>query len=161
MASTASRRKVAEETYAALRRLMGLLHGRMRTGVARGQITLPQMFLLRYLAERRTATPKELAAKFGVTPGNVTGLVNKLEGAGLVTRTRTRADRRVVELRPTAKAVRRLRAAHAAAVESLLDAFQNWSTEEIVRLKTMLDRLLAARVEQTAPSRKRTRAPRS
>jgi DNA-binding MarR family transcriptional regulator len=119
------------------------------------------MFLLRYLAERRTATPKELAAKFGVTPGNVTGLVNKLEGAGLVTRTRTRADRRVVELRPTAKAVRRLRAAHAAAVESLLDAFQNWSTEEIVRLKTMLDRLLAARVEQTAPSRKRTRAPRS
>ena len=145
MTRTSPRWRVAEVTYEALRLLNMGLHGRMRSGLAARGMTLPQMFLLRFLIERGTATPKELAAKLGVTPGNVTGLVNKLEVAGLVTRTRTRTDRRVVMLRPTAKARRGAEAAHAAAVEGLLNAFKDWSTEEIVELRTMLERLTAGR----------------
>jgi len=155
MAKASSRRMVAEETYGVLRRLMMGLHGRMRGGLAARGMTFPQLLLLRFLVERGTATPKELATKLGVTPGDITGLVNKLEDAGLVTRTRTRADRRVVELRPTAKARRRIEAAHAAAVESLLEAFGEWSTEEIVDLKSRLERLTATRFAGPRP-----RAPR-
>ena len=139
--SSAFRRQVAEETYQHLRRLMGVLHGRVRRRLLEAKMTLPQMLLLRFLVERGTATPKELAAKLGVTPGDITGLVDKLEASGLVTRERTRADRRVVVLKPTARAKRGAEATHRAAVESLLDAFQHWSTDEIVTLKAMLERL--------------------
>jgi DNA-binding MarR family transcriptional regulator len=155
MAKTSPRWRVAEETYEVIRRLNMGLHGRMRSGLAARGMTLPQMFLLRFLIERGTATPKELATKLGVTPGNVTGLVNKLEAAGLVTRTRTRADRRVVELRPTTKARRGAEAAHAAAVEGLLDAFKDWTTQDIVKLRTMLERLTAGRFMPTYPKDKR------
>src|SRR5467141_1884677 len=141
MTRTSPRWRVAEETYEALRRLNIGLHGRMRSGLAARGMTLPQMFLLRFLIERGTATPKELAAKLGVTPGNITGLVNKLEAAGLVTRSRNNKDRRVVELRPTAKAKRGAEAVHAAAVEGLMAAFKQWSTREILGLKALLERL--------------------
>ena len=137
--------QVVEETYDNLRRLMMGLHGRTRSGLAARGMTLPQMFLLRFLIERGTATPKELAAKLGVTPGNVTGLVNKLEAAGLVTRSRNNDDRRVVELKPTAKAKRGAEAAHTAAVEGLMGAFKHWSTGQITNLKTMLERLTEER----------------
>jgi len=155
MAKTSPRWRVAEETYEVLRKLNMGLHGRMRSGLAARGMTLPQMFLLRFLIERGTATPKELAAKLGVTPGNVTGLVNKLEAAGLVTRARTRADRRVVELRPTARARRGAEAAHAAAVDGLLEAFKDWSTQEIVTLRTMLERLTAGRFISPPPRERR------
>jgi DNA-binding MarR family transcriptional regulator len=136
------RRKVVEETYNVLRRLMMGLHGRMRRGLTERGMTLPQMFLLRFLVEKGTATPKELAGRMGVTPGNITGLVNKLEAAGLVTRSRGNKDRRVVELRPTGKAKRGVEAVHAAAVEGLMGAFERWSTDEIQRLKTALERIV-------------------
>ena len=141
MAKTSPRWQVVEETYDNLRRLMIGLHGRTRSGLAARGMTLPQMFLLRFLIERGTATPKELAVKLGVTPGNVTGLVTKLETAGLVTRSRNNEDRRVVALKPTAKAKRGAEAAHAAAVKGLMGAFKDWSTREIADLKRMLERL--------------------
>ena len=141
MAKSSPRWQVVEETYDVLRRLMMGVHGRVRSGLAAKGMTLPQMFLVRFLIEKGTATPKELAERLGVTPGNITGLVNKLEAAGLVTRSRNNKDRRVVELRPTAKAKRGAEAVHAAAVEGLMAAFKQWSTREILGLKALLERL--------------------
>jgi len=141
VAKSSPRWKVVEETYDVLRRLMMGVHGRVRSGLAAKGMTLPQMFLVRFLIEKGTATPKELAERLGVTPGNITGLVNKLEAAGLVTRSRNNKDRRVVELKPTAKAKRGAEAVHAAAVEGLMGAFKQWSTDEILGLKALLERL--------------------
>lgn len=120
---------------------MAGMHGRMRPCLAEHDMTPPQMFLLHRLNERGSATPKELAAMLGVTPGNITGLVNKLEAAGLVTRSRDNPDRRVVELRPTGKARQRMEAIHAAAVESMMGAFEEWPTKDILSLKALLGRL--------------------
>lgn len=141
VSASTPRRQVVEETYKALRRLMADMFGRMRSGLDEHGMTPPQMFLLRLLIEKGTATPKELAARLGVTPGNITGLVNKLEAAGFVTRSRDNRDRRVVALRPTEKAKRRVKAMHAAAVEGLMGAFEEWPTEDIRRLKAFLERL--------------------
>ncbi len=138
---SSTRRQVVEETYDALRRLMAGVHSRMRIGIP--GLTLPQMFVLRFLTEKGTATPKEVAARLRVTPGNVTGLVSKLEAAGLVTRSRNNKDRRVVELRLTAKARRKAEAIHTTAVEGLMRAFEGWSTQDILTLKALVERLVA------------------
>lgn len=132
-----------EETYKALRRLMADMFGRMRSNLDEHRMTPPQMFLLRLLIEKGTTTPKELASRLGVTPGNITGLVSKLEAAGFVTRSRDNRDRRIVALRPTAKARRRMKAVYAAAVEGLMGAFEDWPTNDIKRLKAFLERLAA------------------
>ncbi len=115
----------------------------MRAGLAKHGMTLPQVFLLRLLMERGKATPKELAGLVGVTPGNVTGLVTKLEASGLVIRSRDDRDRRVVHIRPTSKARRGMASMHAAALQSLAVAFEEWPTQDILRLQALLERLAA------------------
>ena len=137
-----SRRQVVEETYVVLRRIMSDMFGRMKTGLAKQGLTPQQMFLLRIMMKKgKPETPKELAQRLGVTPGNITGLVTKLEKAGFVTRAHDSRDRRSVVVKPTAKAKRDVEAMHTAVVESLMGAFETWSTLDIRKLAALLDRL--------------------
>ena len=143
--ASSSRRQEVEETYVALRTIMSDMFGRMKAGLAERGLTPQQMFLLRIVMKKGHETPKELAQRLGVTQGNVTGLVNKLQAAGFVTRSRDKRDRRSVVLRPTAKARRHIEAMHAAVVESLMGAFDDWSSQDIGKLKALLGRLATKR----------------
>ncbi|MDP4333669.1 MarR family transcriptional regulator [Curtobacterium sp. A7_M15] len=55
-------------------------------------------------------SPARLGQLIGMTSGSVTVLVDRLEGAGLIARSREHTDRRRVTLRPTAAAEDRARA---------------------------------------------------
>ncbi len=59
-------------------------------------LSMHQMMFLKYLERRITCTPSEIAQQFGITLGAVTGFVDRLYKLGLITRTRSEADRRVV-----------------------------------------------------------------
>jgi MarR family transcriptional regulator, organic hydroperoxide resistance regulator len=122
----------------------------------------PQVWVLRILKERGGATPKELAEVMCVTPANITGLVAKLERHGFVTRKRDRKDRRVVRLEATPKALKGLEAMQKAALASATEAFENWSTNDILALKTMLARLGKDAAEKTKAdvTQERPRRPR-
>jgi len=136
-----SRRAAIEETFRTLRRVMAQLQGCMRATFAEEGMSVGQMILLRVLIHRGSATPKELAEALSVTTGNITGLVDKLEAAGLVTRTRSEEDRRVVHVELTAKARQRFRKVQRASVDMLSEAFEGWTLLEITQLQDLLERL--------------------
>lgn len=55
-----------------------------------------QIYFLKYLQRRKVCTPSEIAREFGITLGAVTGFIDRLYKLGLVSRTRSETDRRLV-----------------------------------------------------------------
>ena len=137
------RARAIERTAGSFRQAAGAMFATWRRVAQERGASPPQVWLLKVLTERGGATPKELAEVMCVTPANITGLVAKLERHGFVTRQRDRKDRRVVRLQPTPKALAGLQAMRKAALESATEAFDGWSTAEILRLNDMLERLAA------------------
>ena len=64
-------------------------------------LTPPQIHGLLWLGAEGPLTMGELARRVGITEKTITGLVDRLERAGLVERERDTADRRVVRVRLT------------------------------------------------------------
>ncbi len=89
-----------EEAVTALRiRLMATMHHL----VSAGQITVPQLTALDILVKKGKCTMGQLTSELRLTTGAVTNLVNRLYQAGLVRRTRSPHDRRVVLVSATAR----------------------------------------------------------
>jgi DNA-binding MarR family transcriptional regulator len=69
--------------------------------LARGKVSFPQYLLLGYLAQQKHLTMTEIAAKMGHTTAAATGLVDRLEKLGYVSRTHASDDRRKIEVQIT------------------------------------------------------------
>ncbi|MCW2719214.1 MAG: hypothetical protein QOG20_1531 [Pseudonocardiales bacterium] len=69
-----------------------------RSLAAAGDVTLPQYRALVVLATRGPQRGTDLAEALGVNPSSATRLLDRLARAGLVRRTRLRADRRAVRV---------------------------------------------------------------
>jgi MarR family transcriptional regulator, organic hydroperoxide resistance regulator len=61
-------------------------------------LSVPQCDVLTTLTEAEGVSQQELAKRLYVTKGNISGLLDRLEGAGLVERRSTAADRRQYEI---------------------------------------------------------------
>ena len=93
----------AEEIFSSLRSIFRatLLH--YRELEHRYHLTGPQMVLLRKLYQRGPSSPGELARDVFLSQATVTGILDRLETAGLVDRKRENADRRRVTVHLTEK----------------------------------------------------------
>ena len=69
--------------------------------LARGKVSFPQYFLLGFLALQKHLTMSEIAAKMGHTTAAATGLVDRLEKLGYVSRMHASDDRRKIEVQIT------------------------------------------------------------
>ena len=78
-------------------------------------LTPTSMGLLEALDRREGLSHRELAARLGLTPGTLTPVVDALEEAGSIRRTRDRRDRRIVRLSITSTGRDRIRDASASA----------------------------------------------
>jgi DNA-binding MarR family transcriptional regulator len=76
-------------------------------------------------------TAGDLAARAHVTTGAVTGILNRLERAGYVTRRADPADRRRVRVAAVPAAVTRVEAVYAGHYKRLTDLFAEYSAEEL------------------------------
>ena len=66
-------------------------------------LTVPQVKSLFFIANQSTTNSTKLAAALGVTPANVTGIIDRLVEHNLVSRLGDPDDRRVLVLRVTGK----------------------------------------------------------
>ena len=66
-------------------------------------LTIPQLKSLFFIANRGSTNFTKLASALGVTPSNVTGIVDRLVEQGLVSRQENPEDRRMLMLRVTDK----------------------------------------------------------
>ena len=86
----------SEEIFELVVALSRRLQGDLEAALARLDLTPPQAMLLRQLGD---AMPmKDAAGRLHCDPSNVTGIVDRLEGRGLVERQSTAGDRRVKHL---------------------------------------------------------------
>jgi DNA-binding MarR family transcriptional regulator len=102
-------------------------------------LTLPQFDVLVQLARREAGmTPGELTRELLVTAGNVTGIVERLAGCGLVERCPVPEDRRAVRVRLTTRGRRLMRRAiprHRRDVGALLERVP---TQDLANLRDLL-----------------------
>jgi MarR family transcriptional regulator, organic hydroperoxide resistance regulator len=137
--SKSRRRAATEEVVERVSELRRRMMGHMEARVAELDLTLPQAMLLRGLDQPMLM--REVAGYLHCDASNVTGIVDRLELRGFVTRRGRPGDRRVTELALTASgAEMRLRVE--VALESL-PGVSNLSAADLRALRDLLDRALA------------------
>ncbi|WP_144122553.1 MarR family winged helix-turn-helix transcriptional regulator [Catellatospora sichuanensis] len=119
--------------------------------LARHDLTSQQAALLLHAAGE-AATPSSLKATLGTDTAGMTRLLDRLEGKGLLRRTKHPRDRRaiVIELTTQGRAlVPHLPSAFGRVVGRLLTGFDD---TEVAQLRAMLDRMLANLAAEGDPS---------
>jgi DNA-binding MarR family transcriptional regulator len=133
--------QVALSVWLRLLKAHGLVMRELRRKVP-AHLTLPQFDVLVQLSRRPEGmTPGALTRELLVTAGNVTGIVDRLEGLGLVQRRPVPDDRRAVQLLLTPRARSLMREAiprHRRDVGTILGRMP---PAELARLRELLGRL--------------------
>lgn len=94
----------------------------------------------RYSGEFLTAG--HLARATGLTTGAITGILDRLERAGLVERFRDRSDRRKVFIRPRAEALQRVGRLYEGLAEGMMKLASSYSTADLSLINNYLERSL-------------------
>lgn len=84
-----------------LRRVVRSIEDYSRTVERRFDLTGPQVWALWELGREGTQSLKELAARMGIDPSTLVGVIDRLLAKGLVLRAQQPADRRQVALSPS------------------------------------------------------------
>ncbi len=137
--SKGRRLAATEEVVERMGELRRRMVGHMEARVAELDLTLPQAMLLRSLDEPMLM--REVAGRLHCDASNVTGIVDRLELRGLVTRRGRPGDRRVKELALTASGAEMRRRVEVGL--ETLPGVSNLSAADVRALRDLLDRALA------------------
>jgi DNA-binding MarR family transcriptional regulator len=125
------------------------LTGRYRDLLAPLGVTYPQYLVLLVLWEVETATVRQLGDRLQLDSGTLSPLLRRLQALGLVTRTRSSADERVVSVSLT-EAGDRMRI-HAPGITERICASTGLTGAELSELQSEIQ-ALATRVRALAPA---------
>ncbi|KFB08897.1 MarR family winged helix-turn-helix transcriptional regulator [Nitratireductor basaltis] len=129
-----------QTTLIALRRILRATELNARRLAKATGLTTPQLIVLEIVTAAGRATPKDIAGKAGIGQATATSLVDKLETAGLVTRTRGERDRRVVWVAPTD--------AGKQMIDSAPDPLQRTFSDQFERLPDWEQAMIVAALEK-------------
>ncbi len=101
----------------------------------------PQLWALRAIRDAGTVTMGGLAARMHLHVSTVTGIIDRLQLAGLVTRTRSETDRRILHLAVTAKGRGIVLKAPEPPRSLLARGLEKLGQVDLSRMKTSLDQL--------------------
>jgi len=159
------RTREAMRTHLRIATCYNLLMREARQTIAqRWQLTLPQFDVLAELAraDARGFTFVELSRLLLVTSGNLTGIVDRLEGQRLVERRPDAKDRRVIRVALTDKGRRvtdEVLPAHAADIDDILSFMPRAALTQLSDLLGRLRDGLHARADRDRPAAARKRQP--
>lgn len=103
---------------------------RQTNELARGIITLPQMFVLDYLNKQGSCIMCELAKFLGITTSAVTGLVDRMIRADLLFREYDASDRRIIILKVSKKGEQIIYRINRQRVKMLRDIFSKLTDKD-------------------------------
>lgn len=108
-------------------------------GISRGDLRAMEV-----VSRLRGATAGRLATELHLTTGAVTGLVDRMEAAGLFERNGDPRDRRKVVVQLTAKARERERRAYEPLMKGSIELYQLYGAEQLTVISDFLRRAQAA-----------------
>jgi MarR family transcriptional regulator, organic hydroperoxide resistance regulator len=118
------------------------------------KMTIAQLKSMFFIAAKGKTNFKKLADALGVTPPNITGIIDRLVEQGLVSRTENSEDRRIMLLQVTEKGQELVNNLHENRFLQMNSLMMNLTEEELLALKTGLTGMLksaeAMREKQTA-----------
>ncbi|GFE59065.1 MarR family winged helix-turn-helix transcriptional regulator [Geobacter sp. AOG1] len=130
-----------------LRRIFQAINDYSRTAEQFTGLTGPQLWALKILAKASPLRVSELASQMYLRPATVVGILDRLEGKGLVTRTRSMKDRRAVDLNLTEMGKEVVVKAPEVAQVMLLKGLNELSDEQLLHVvegMTQMVRILGA-----------------
>jgi DNA-binding MarR family transcriptional regulator len=127
----------------ALRRIIRAVDLHSRALVQKYRLTGPQLVVLRAIADNRPTSVSEIARTVHLSQATVTGILDRLEARGLVSRARSTDDRRrvVVSLSPGAEV--KLRSAPPMLQEHFIQRFLELEEQEQGRILASLERVVS------------------
>ena len=132
-------RPPAVRLWVDLDRVYTVLNRRVTARMADFDLTTPQFRVLRQLSGQ-PRSPGEIADRIGVTPGNLTGIIDRLEQDGLLTRERGE-DRRSLTLHLTPAGEERLHRVVPQMHTHLQALFSDLTPDEITQTLGVLNKL--------------------
>jgi DNA-binding MarR family transcriptional regulator len=125
-------------------------------------VPLAQLKSLFLIHIRGTINVRHLAQALGVTPGNVTSIVDRLVGQGLVKRSESPEDRRIVLLELTDKGRETINNIHDAGMSQMKKILERMSPEDVTALiRGVSSFVTAAKHDQEEPMGKRGKSKQS
>lgn len=109
--------------------------------IRRCGLTPPQFDILATLGNTPGMSYKELGEKTLITKGTLTGIIERMEGRGLVTRSQSAEDKRSYFVRLTADGEALFRDLFPQVMEHDAAMFENYAEDDFVRLEEQLRRL--------------------
>lgn len=144
--------QIDESVAFLMRNIIGVMTTLVEERMAEHGLTDAQWKPLLMISQGKCKTAAELARMACVDTGAVTRLLDRIEAKGLVKRTRSSEDRRVVNLELTEEGARSAEGVPYVMADLLNGALEDFSEEEVRRLKDMLRRMLdnARRMQQAS-----------
>jgi DNA-binding MarR family transcriptional regulator len=136
---------VGDEILRALRRILRRVTLHSRQIYRETKLTLPQVLTLRALGEspEGRATQVQLSRLLGLTQPTVTGIIDRLERAGLVKRERSTFDRRKIDVSLTEVGRARMKSLPTPMQEQFIARMMQLSVQERASLLDSLSRVVA------------------
>lgn len=110
------------------------------------QVSAPQLSCLLALSERGPLPPSQIAKHIMVNSSTITGIIDRLEQKGLVARSRTSLDRRVITISLTEKGKALVLTAPPPLQKKIVEGLKRLPSEEVdeivqvlMKLATMMD----------------------
>ncbi|MDY6844560.1 MAG: MarR family transcriptional regulator [Thermodesulfobacteriota bacterium] len=109
-------------------------------------ITLTQFYMLATIDYTGDIPFSELSRRLWVTMGNLTGVIDRLEGKGLVVRERDNNDRRIIHVKMTRKGKEITEKAGTAFEHTMKNFLKNLNKQEQQELSILLKKILPKEV---------------
>lgn len=139
------------QLWLALDRVHALLARRVYGILGDFGLTVPQYRVLRLLDDAEGLTASDLAEALGVTPGNLTGVLDRLEAAGHLSRGRDPQDRRSLRVQITPEGRAHIRRCVPSVRAHVAELFAPLAEGDLARTLEVLNRLEAHLSAPQAP----------
>ncbi len=129
------------EVLVTLRRIIRATDLQSKRLVKASGLTIPQVMVLRAIAELGDVTVRRLSDHVSLSQATVTTILNRLESRGLVTRVRSEVDKRVVNARLTAQGQAVMAEAPTLLHEKFIERFEGLKKREQADILDALQRV--------------------
>lgn len=143
MADQITIEQFAERLCVLMHKMMGKLLSLDRNYLARGLITIPQVFVLRQIAEAGECSMSMISHNLGFKSSTITGLVDRLVALDLVKRHSPETNRRQVLAKITPKGARILDQVQAERKRVLISMFKLVSAGERAAYLSIIEKIAA------------------
>jgi DNA-binding MarR family transcriptional regulator len=149
----ADKSKHISEIIDNLRRVFQVVHGHSKHAERETGLTGPQLWAIKVLAESGPVRVSDLARRMYLHPATTVGIIDRLEAKGLVFRTRSESDRRVVRVELTEYGKQIVSRAPEVAQGLLVSGLETLTPAKLKKISEALDDMVKLLGAQGVPPR--------